>query len=66
MREKSTFDYQFLGVFNSNRISKATNDVHVHFLIHSSNSCSSYRRITRISGSYYVFGIIIVWPSLRV
>ena len=45
LKERPTVDSPFFGIFPSDRIPTATNDVNVHFFIHSSNSCKLYQRI---------------------
>ena len=45
VKEKPTVGFTFPGTFPSNRIPEATNDVSVHFFMHSINSCKLYQRI---------------------
>ena len=48
MKEKPTVGSQFLAMFPSDRIPKATKDVNVHFFIHSSipaNYTSEFREL---------------------
>ena len=54
VKEKPTLGSPFFAAFPSDRIPKATKDVNVHLLVHSSNSTQLHQRVQGTICNYYV------------